>query len=96
MNQVRMLLEGMYLLGLCANPRASNCGVTANTVVEPLESGALSLQVPEDLPNLPLLHSKSEELRIQSIQTEPTKKFSTIYRCGKCHDHIWLLAVGHM
>jgi hypothetical protein len=57
MNQVRMLLEGMYLLGLCANPRASNCGVTANTVVEPLESGALSLQVPEDLPNLALLHS---------------------------------------
>jgi hypothetical protein len=50
-------LEGMYLLGLCANPRASNCRVTANTVVEPLESGALSLQVPEDLPNLPLLHS---------------------------------------
>jgi hypothetical protein len=40
--------------------------------------------------------SESEELRIQSLQTEPTKKILTIYYCGKCHDHIWLLAVGHV
>jgi len=44
----------------------------------------------------PGFSSKSKELRIQSLQTEPTKIFLTIYRCGKCCDHIRLLVVGHM
>lgn len=52
-------------------------GIYCNTVVEPLESGALSLQVPEDLPNLPLLHAciVPDELRYCS----PSDVSRTVY-----------------